>query len=138
MKRRRGTRDTELERGLKLRRSWRISELEVELGRQNAQRTPRSGLEIRTQYNNDMSQRVFGYDHFGNNTDVAISDEMKAFLDSKVLGGRVGDDFDATFKAQIGSLETKIAESRNAEGRSLRAAILALFFSLNSCANGRL
>jgi hypothetical protein len=71
----------------------------------------------RTSYNDAMKSRVFGYEEglFGKQRSVskAISPEMKRFLDSTVLEGRVKDSFKdvAEFQREAGQIEGAASSS---------------------------
>jgi RHS repeat-associated protein len=71
--------------------------------------------DLRKDYNSAMSERVFGYGYGGTNkTSVPISDDMKKFLDSTVLEGRISDNFDTQFASQVGDLNKRIEAGKNA------------------------
>ncbi len=63
--------------------------------------------EARQAYNEKAQARVFGYDRSGEGSDVAISSGMKQYLDSTVLEGRIGDDFDATFSREVAEISSQ-------------------------------
>jgi len=68
--------------------------IDVQSGNQDLKSAKKDIRNLETVYNSRMGQRVFGYDPSSKDkTTRAISGEMKAFLDSRILEGGVPDRF---------------------------------------------